>query len=65
VTFVKWAEDEIDRMLAMYPRLENNPGVAAFYRRSIKFLLFLGFTIDPPKPVGPQGSLFHRFWMER
>ncbi len=29
---------------------------------TIKWLAWLGFTIDEPVPVGLRGELFHRFW---
>lgn len=29
---------------------------------TIKWLKWLGFNIDPPRPLGIRGELFHRFW---
>ena len=31
-------------------------------RRSIHWLKRLGFTVEDPRPLGPSGALFSRFW---
>lgn len=46
---------------ALYPRLENHVDVRNV--RSVRWLAWLGFTIDPPAPWGAEGRPFHRFWI--
>ena len=53
----------IDEMLTICPRLCNM--VHSKNTVSIKWLEWLGFTIDEPTPYGPEGELFHRFHLER
>lgn len=48
-------------MRKAYPRLENH--VDARNVRSVRWLAWLGFTIDPPAPWGVEGRPFHRFWI--
>ena len=48
-------------MREIYPSLENH--VDARNHRSVRWLSWLGFTVDPPAPWGVEGRLFHRFWM--
>lgn len=48
-------------MRSAYPRLENH--VDARNVRSVRWLAWLGFTIDPPAPWGVEGRPFHRFWI--
>lgn len=38
--------------------------VYAKNQRSIRWLKRLGFEVEPPRPVGPSGALFSRFWRE-
>lgn len=45
----------------LYPELENH--VDARHGKAIRWLAWLGFTIDPPVPWGVEGRPFHRFWM--
>lgn len=49
-------------MKAPYRRLEN--AVDARNTLSIRWLGWLGFTIDEPRPLGVDGEMFRRFWME-
>jgi hypothetical protein len=49
------------RMRAAYPQLENH--VDARNRRALRWLGWLGFTIEAPAPWGVEGRPFHRFWM--
>jgi hypothetical protein len=44
-----------------YPRLENR--VDARHARAVRWLSWLGFTIEPPVPWGIEGRPFHRFWI--
>lgn len=52
-----------DLLLGEFDRLENwedlRNGV------SLKWLKWLGFKMDEPKPYGVSGLLFIRFWMDR
>lgn len=50
-------------MLMQYERLENH--VDARNKRSVAWLQRLGFTLETPKPHGPLGLPFHKFWIER
>lgn len=45
----------------LYPRLENH--VDARHAKAVRWLSWLGFTIDPPAAWGVEGRPFHRFWM--
>jgi hypothetical protein len=59
VTFVRHARREVAAMRQLYPALENH--VAADYAQAVKFLHLIGFTVDPPEPVGLGGTPFCRF----
>ena len=45
-----------------FKRLENF--VHAENEPAIRWLRWLGYNIDEPRPFGPYGALFCRFWME-
>ncbi len=49
------------RMRTLYPRLENR--IDGRQTRAVRWLSWLGFTIDPAKAWGVEGRPFHRFWM--
>lgn len=53
----------IEQMLSVCPRLSNY--VHAENRLSIRWLKWLGFTVDAPLPAGLNKELFHRFHLER
>jgi len=53
----------IEQMLDVCPRLSNY--VHAKNRVSIRWLKWLGFTIDEAVPVGISKEPFHRFHLER
>ena len=53
----------IDEMLTICPRLCNM--VHGKNRDSMRWLKSLGFTVEDPVPHGPDGELFHRFYLER
>ena len=59
VTFLREARREVAAMQRLYPHLENH--VAANYSRAVRFLHLLGFTVDPPQPVGLHGAMYCRF----
>lgn len=46
---------------AIYPSLENR--VDARHLKAIRWLAWLGFTIEDPEPWGVEARPFHRFWM--
>lgn len=48
-------------MRDLYPHLENR--VDARHTRAVRWLSWLGFTIDPAKAWGVEGRPFHRFWV--
>ena len=48
-------------MRDLYPHLENR--VDARHTRAVRWLSWLGFTIDPAKAWGVEGRPFHRFWI--
>lgn len=60
--FVAESRARLAPMLAMFPRLENR--VLADYTAAVRWLGWLGFTLEPPAPKGPFGALWRRFWME-
>lgn len=53
----------IEQMLDTCPRLSNH--VHTKNRVSIRWLKWLGFTIEEPLPVGIDKELFHRFHLEK
>ena len=50
-------------MLTICPYLENY--VEASNKRAVRWLDALGFNFEHPKPMGPLGKNFMRFWMEK
>lgn len=63
VTFVKLARANVAEMMRDRRLLSNV--VAASYVRACRLLALLGFTLDPPQPMGARGVLYQRFWMTR
>jgi hypothetical protein len=61
--FLKLSPPIIEEMLDICPKLVNY--VHADNKLSIRWLKWLGFTIEDPEPTGPQGELFHRFTKEK
>jgi hypothetical protein len=60
---VHYSKEIVATMLRYYPRLENM--VDARYVKSVRWIRWMGFTVEPAEPYGPSGMPFHRFWMER
>lgn len=60
--FFRQTKPVIDEMLTICPRLCNM--VHGKNKSSVQWLKWLGFTIDEPIPHGPDGELFHRFYLE-
>lgn len=58
---VRLSRPLVAEMRNLYPRLENR--VDARHLRVVRWLSWLGFTIDPAMAWGVEGRPFHRFWM--
>jgi hypothetical protein len=63
MTFLRQSRAFLREMLQTYSELENH--VDARNLLSIRWLKWLGFTIEPPQPCGFLQLPFHRFHMER
>lgn len=63
VKFVRMAPQFVRLMLQDFQRLENV--VDARNRKAVRWLRVAGFTLLEPQRMGPEGVLFHRFYMER
>jgi hypothetical protein len=63
VAFVKIARNQLDDMLVQRKFLWNY--VQFSYERARRLLEVLGFVLDPPIRLGPDQTLFQRFWIER
>ena len=61
--FLILAKPFIDEMLKTCPKLVNN--VYAGSTLSIRWLQWLGFTVEPAMPIESTGEMFHRFYMEK
>ena len=53
----------IDEMLTICSRLTNM--VHCKNRESVRWLKWLGFTLDDPVPFGVEKELFHNFYIDR
>lgn len=61
--FLRLSRPAVDAMQALFPHLENR--VDNRNEAAQRWLAWLGFTLDPPAPHGPDGLLFRRFWRTR
>lgn len=61
--FLELSPPVIDDMLQTCPKLINF--VHSENKLSIRWLKWLGFTIEPAIPMGPFGAMFHPFHKER
>jgi hypothetical protein len=61
--FLGESRRQVRRMLGQYQRLENR--VDARNAPAIRYLRWLGFTLEPARPWGHAGLPFHPFTMER
>lgn len=57
-TFLRLTGARVARMRREWDLLVNH--VHADYAQSIRWLAWLGFEIEPARPFGPYGALFHR-----
>ncbi len=60
VAFFRVSREIVEDMSAKYDLLEN--WTDARNTLSLRWLEWVGFTLEPPEAFGPQGRLFHRFW---
>lgn len=60
-SFARLAREKIAELRERYPLMINY--VHADYADSLKFMAWLGFTIDPPQPWGPLAARFCRIHM--
>lgn len=60
--FLTLSKEWVTREAERYSRLEN--WVDARHTRAVKWLKWLGFTLEPAVPYGPYKMPFHRFHME-
>jgi len=61
--FLRRNRPYVTRMLETFGHLSN--WVDARNTASIRWLRWLGFTIEAPRPFGPSNLPFHPFWMTR
>lgn len=61
--FFELSPQVVDEMLDIHPKLVNR--VHTKNKLSIRWLKWLGFTIEDPTPIKATGELFHKFHMER
>jgi len=59
--FLAESRRQVGRMLGHYARLENR--VDARNGPAIRYLRWLGFTLEPATPWGAAGLPFHKFSM--
>lgn len=59
----RFSRQVVQAWLTRYDRLEN--WVDARYEKSVRWLRWIGFTVEEPLPWGVAGLPFHHFWMER
>lgn len=59
--FLRVSKNWIERAAQDYVRLEN--WVDVRHTRAVKWLKWLGFTLEEPTPFGPDRMMFHRFHM--
>lgn len=61
--FVKHTRSGVKQMLSICPILSNY--VHIDHVQSIRWLKSMGFQFDKPEPVGVNGELFTRFYLEK
>ena len=52
---------ELKKLLDVYPKLMNY--VDSEYKLCVRWLRWLGFTVESPQPVGIRGGMFSRFYI--
>lgn len=61
--FLRLSPPVIQEMLDICPELVNHVHIEN--KLSIRWLMWLGFTVEDPKPINTTGELFRRFHMKR
>jgi len=61
--FLRFCKTGLSHIAPQYSLLVNY--VDARYPEAVRWVRWLGFTVDAPEPRGPHGVLFHRFWRVR
>lgn len=59
--FARIYQEEVLRMLALFPHLVNY--VDAAYTKAVRLLDIIGFQIGEPEPIGPNNAVFRKFEM--
>ena len=62
VAVARRTRQELAKLLRVYPRLGNY--VDSEYKLCVRWLRWLGFTVEPPQPTGVRGEMFSRFYMD-
>lgn len=60
--FIRYCVEKMPEVRAAYPWLENYVDARADH--TIRWLKWLGFTVEDPAPYGILRRPFHRFWMK-
>ena len=63
VAVAKKTKMELDKLLQVYPKIGNY--VDSEYSLCIRWLCWLGFTVENPEPIGVRGGLFSKFYIAR
>ena len=61
--FARVYQDQVYKMLNVFKRLEN--WVDNDYDGAVRLLDISGFSLGEPEPVGVNGHLYRKFWIER
>lgn len=59
--FARIYQDEVHKMLKIFPLLENSVDVR--YDAAIRLLDITGFNIGDPEPMGIDGAMYRHFWI--
>ena len=63
VAMVKVGRAAVKQFLEIYPALENF--CSAEYKKALRWLKMIGFTLGEPEPFGPKGAPFCRLFIQR
>lgn len=62
IAFAFIYRNQVRDMLKIFPVLEN--WVHNDYTESVRLLKIIGFQLDEPEPIGKNGALFRRYYMQ-